>query len=340
MNHEFYIQRCIQLANLAKGKTYPNPMVGSVIVYNDTVIGEGYHKKAGEPHAEINAIASVADKNLIPESTIYVTLEPCSHYGKTPPCALKIKELGFKKVVIGILDSHDKVNGKGIQILEDARIEVETGILNEKCRELNKRFFTYHEKKRPYIILKWAESSDKFIDKDFKPTQIGNEITKQWMHQLRAEEHAIMVGTTTALSDNPTLTTREVKGRNPIRIVIDLNLKIPSTHHIFNTEAETIVLNSFKEEQTENIKYVKIETSNFISSIGKVLYENQIQSVLIEGGALLLQQFIDAKMWDECFIIKNNSLTLENGTKAPEFNYEPREVSIFESNTIEHYRVS
>ena len=208
-NDELYIKRCIELAQKALGKTYPNPLVGSVIVHNGKIIGEGYHHKAGENHAEINAINSVENKELIPESTIYVSLEPCAHYGKTPPCALKIKELGFKKVVIGAMDSHDKVNGKGKKIIQDAGIEAVSGILEQDCINLNKRFFTYHEKKRPYIILKWAESGDGFLDKDFKPTPISNSLVNQFVHQLRADEHAILVGTQTALNDNPSLTDRK-----------------------------------------------------------------------------------------------------------------------------------
>ena len=215
MTDETYIRRCIELARKALGNTYPNPLVGSVIVHHGKIIGEGFHEKAGQNHAEINAINSVKNKELLKESTIYVSLEPCSHFGKTPPCANKIVEIGFKKVVIGTLDSHEKVNGKGKQLLEHAGIEVVSGVLEKDCQALNKRFFTYHQKKRPFIILKWAESADGFMDRDFKPTPIGNALTKQFVHQLRNEEHAIMVGTNTALTDNPSLTTREIAGRNP-----------------------------------------------------------------------------------------------------------------------------
>ena len=220
MTDEFYLRRCIELAKKAAGDTYPNPLVGSVIVHNGKIIGEGYHEKAGEPHAEINAINSVKDSSVLPESTIYVSLEPCSHFGKTPPCALKLKEIGFKTVVIGTLDSHEKVNGKGKQILEDAGIKVVSGVLEKECRDLNKRFFTFHQKKRPYIILKWAQSADGFMDKNFQPYPISNDIVNQYTHQLRAEEHAILVGTQTALRDNPSLTVRNVSGKNPIRILI------------------------------------------------------------------------------------------------------------------------
>ena len=215
MTDEIYMKRCIELARKALGNTYPNPLVGSIIVHNSLIIGEGFHQKSGENHAEINAINSVEKKDLLKESTIYVSLEPCSHFGKTPPCANKIIETGFKKVVIGTLDSHEKVNGKGKKLIEEAGIEVVSGVLEKECQELNKRFFTFHRKKRPFIILKWAESGDGFLDQDFKPTQIGNSLTKQFVHQLRSKEHAILVGTNTALTDNPALTTREITGRNP-----------------------------------------------------------------------------------------------------------------------------
>ncbi|OCA68166.1 riboflavin biosynthesis protein RibD [Chryseobacterium artocarpi] len=339
-NDEFYIKRCIELAQKALGKTYPNPLVGSVIVHNGEIIGEGYHHKAGENHAEINAINSVKNKELIPESTIYVSLEPCAHYGKTPPCALKIKELGFKKVVIGAMDSHDKVNGKGKKIIHDAGIEVVSGILENECIELNKRFFTYHEKKRPYIILKWAESGDGFLDKDFKPTAISNTLVNQFVHQLRANEHAILVGTQTALTDNPSLTVRNVEGTNPVRILIDFDLKVPDDFKIYNNEAKTLVLNIIKESTESNIHFITIEKENFLNNLMNVLYREQIQSVIIEGGRFTLQQFIDAKLWDEAIIIKNENLILENGTKAPEFsntayktgNYRDNKISFYKSN--------
>ncbi|QOW09022.1 bifunctional diaminohydroxyphosphoribosylaminopyrimidine deaminase/5-amino-6-(5-phosphoribosylamino)uracil reductase RibD [Kaistella flava (ex Peng et al. 2021)] len=340
MNHEIYMQRCIDLAKKALGKTYPNPLVGCVIVHNDEIIGEGFHEKAGQPHAEINAINSVKNPELLKESTIYVSLEPCAHFGKTPPCANKIVEISFRKVVIGTLDSHDKVNGKGKQIIEDAGIEVISGVLEKECQELNKRFFTFHQKHRPFIILKWAESGDGFLDKDFKPTQIGNPLTKQFVHQLRSQEHAILVGTNTALIDNPSLTTREIVGRNPVRILIDFDLKVPTDFNLYNDEAETIVFNSVKETVEGNITFIKIEKENFLENLMKKLVEQQIQSVIIEGGRFTLQQFIDQNLWDETMIIKNENLQLLNGTKAPEFNFEKFETKQFRDNTIEFYKNS
>ena len=335
---EIYIQRCIQLAKKALGNTYPNPMVGAVIVHNGKIIGEGYHQKAGENHAEIIAINSVKDQSLLPESTIYVSLEPCAHFGKTPPCSLKLKEIGFKKVVVGCRDSHEKVAGKGIEILKNAGIEVQSGILEKECRALNKRFFCFHEKKRPYIILKWAESKDGFLDKDFQPTQIGNSLTKQFVHQLRSEEHAILVGTNTALVDNPSLTVREVEGKNPTRILIDFELKVPSNFKILNNEAPTLVFNQIKNEEIRNLKLIKIEKGNCLENLMLKLYENQIQSIIIEGGSYTLQKFINAHIWDEAIIIKNENLIVENGTKAPKINSEVAEVKIYRDNVIEFYK--
>lgn len=338
MTDEIYMKRCIDLAKNAVGHTYPNPLVGSVIVHNGLIIGEGFHQKAGENHAEINAVNSVKNKALLKESTIYVSLEPCSHFGKTPPCANKITETGFKKVVIGTLDSHEKVNGKGKKMIENAGIEVISGVLETECQELNKRFFTFHQKKRPFIILKWAESGDGFLDKDFKPTQIGNILTKQFVHQLRNEEHAILVGTNTALTDNPGLTTREITGRNPVRILIDFDLKVPGNFNIYNNEAPTLVFNGVKDSEESNIKFIKIEKENFLENLIQKLYENQIQSVIVEGGSFTLQQFIDAEIWDEAIIIKNENLKLTNGTKAPEFHHENFETKNFRDNIIEFHK--
>lgn len=322
-NHEQYMRRCIELAKKAKGNTYPNPLVGSIIVYDGKIIGEGYHKKAGEAHAEINAINSVKNQELLKDSKIYVTLEPCSHYGKTPPCALKIKDIGFKKVIIGAMDSHEKVNGKGKKILEDSGIEVISGVLEKECIELNKRFFTFHKKKRPYIILKWAESNDGFLDKNFQPTAISNSIANQYVHQLRADENAILVGTKTALNDNPSLTVRNVNGNNPIRILIDFDLKIPEDFNIYNNEAPTLVFNFIKNDKRENVKWIKIERKKILKNILQKLYKEQIQSVVIEGGSFTIQQFLDENIWDKIIVIKNPNLSLEHGTPAPKFERTP-----------------
>lgn len=338
MTDQIYLQRCLELAKKALGKTYPNPMVGSVIVHEGKIIGEGYHLKAGEPHAEVNAVRSVKNIELLKESTIYVSLEPCSHFGKTPPCANMIVEHGFKKVVIGTVDLHEKVNGKGIEILVNAGIEVASGKLDQESRELNKRFFTFHEKKRPFIILKWAQSGDGFLDQIFKPAQIGNPLTKQFVHQLRSEEHAILVGTNTALNDNPSLTVREVEGRNPLRILIDFDLKVSTDAKIYNEEAQTLVFNAEKSAAENNIKFIKIEKENFLEDLMNKLFEEKIQSVIIEGGSYTLQQFIDANLWDEAIIIKNEDLIFEEGTKAPTFNFKVDVIENFENNTISFFK--
>ena len=335
---QIYIARCIELAKKALGNTYPNPLVGSVIVYNDQIIGEGYHKKAGEPHAEINAIHSVENKEVLKDSTIYVSLEPCSHYGKTPPCALRLKEIGFKRVVIATLDSHEKVNGQGQLLLEESGIEVTTNVLQKEAIELNKRFFTFHQKKRPFILLKWAQSNNGFIDENFKPTAISNTLAKQFVHQLRHNEHAILVGKNTALNDNPSLTTRAINGRNPIRILIDHHLEVPSNFNIYNKEASTIVLNTLKNEVIENIQFVKISEKASIQEILDHLYHLQIQSILVEGGAYTLKQFITEDLWDEAIIIENPNLEIKNGTKAPDMNIEQSSMTILRDNHIYFYK--
>lgn len=337
MKKEAFMKRCIELAKMATGQTYPNPLVGSVIVHNGKIIGEGFHHKAGQPHAEISAINSVKDPSLLPFSDIYVSLEPCSHFGKTPPCALKITDIGFKNVIIGTLDPHEKVNGKGKKIIEDAGIEVTDGILEKECQELNKRFFTFHQKKRPYILLKWAESEDGFLNQNFAPVPIGNPLTQQFVHVLRSQEHAILVGTQTALNDNPSLTTRAIAGRNPIRIVIDFDLKIPTHYQLYQQDAKTFIFNGIKDEIVENIHFIKIEKENFLEQLLAKLYEHHIQSVLVEGGRFTLQQFIDAGIWDEAITIKNPNLFLENGTHAPEFKLAPEKTEIFRDNVVAFY---
>ncbi|MGV8915254.1 MAG: bifunctional diaminohydroxyphosphoribosylaminopyrimidine deaminase/5-amino-6-(5-phosphoribosylamino)uracil reductase RibD [Kaistella sp.] len=337
MTDEMYMKRCMELAQKGLGKTYPNPLVGSVIVHNNKIIGEGYHEKAGENHAEINAINSVQNKSLLREATIYVSLEPCAHFGKTPPCANKIVDMEFKKVVIGTLDVHEKVDGKGKQILEEAGIEVVSGILEKECKELNKRFFTFHQKKRPYIILKWAQSADGFLDKDFKTTQISNALSKQFVHTMRSEEHAILIGSKTALVDNASLTTREISGTNPVRILIDLSLKVPGDFKIYNSEAPTLVFNSEKNSVEDNVKFIKIEKENFLDDLMQKLYEQQIQSVIVEGGSFTLSKFIEADLWDEAVVIKNENINLVNGTKAPDFNFMPENIKTFRDNIIEFH---
>jgi diaminohydroxyphosphoribosylaminopyrimidine deaminase/5-amino-6-(5-phosphoribosylamino)uracil reductase len=322
ITHQTYMQRCLELAKLGAGDVAPNPMVGAVLVYDERIIGEGYHQQYGEAHAEVNCINSVtkADIHLIEKSTLYVSLEPCAHYGKTPPCSELIIVKKIPNVVIGCRDSYEEVAGKGITNLQAAGINVTIGISEKECLQLNKRFFTFHEQKRPYIILKWAQSNNhKIANVDFSRVLISNEETNRLSHKWRSEEAAILVGTNTALHDNPSLTTRFWKGNNPVRLVIDMDLKLPASLKIFNREARTIVFNKSKEEQSEDISYAKINEDNIIQQILEVLYKLKIQSVIIEGGAKTLQSFIDNDTWDEARVITNQKLEIENGIEAPKF---------------------
>lgn len=308
--HEKYISRCIALAKNGLGTTYPNPLVGSVIVYQDEIIGEGWHRKAGEPHAEVNAVNSVKDKTLLKEATIYVSLEPCSHFGKTPPCADLIIKHQIPKVVIGTVDPFAKVCGAGIQKLKDAGCQVTIGILEKECQALNKRFFTFHQKKRPYIILKWAETVDGFIapesKEEKKPVWITNTYSRQLVHKWRTEEQAILIGTQTAIDDNPQLNARDWSGNNPVRIVLDRNYKIPKENLIFDTSAPTHIMDTSIIDLTKNT----------VHQITNWLFDNNMQSVIIEGGSRTLQHFIDENIWDEARIFKGTN-TFGSGIKAP-----------------------
>lgn len=299
-------------------------MVGSVIVHNNRIIGEGWHYMAGQPHAEVNAINSVQDKSLLKEATIYVSLEPCSHFGKTPPCANLIIEHKIPNVVIGCIDSFSEVSGKGIKKLEDAGCNVTIGVLENECLTLNKRFFTYHNKKRPYIILKWAETQDGFIapENNNGITWITNSYSKQLVHKIRATEQAILVGTNTALIDNPKLNTREWSGKSPTRIVIDRELKIPEINHLLDHSVKTIILTEEDKENYNQTFFEKIDFSdNLPQQICKVLHQHQVQSVIIEGGSRTLQTFIDASLWDEAYVFTGET-EFKNGVKAPELKNE------------------
>ena len=319
-----YMQRCLELASKGLSNVTPNPMVGCVIVHNNVIIGEGYHQKYGEAHAEVNAIASVVNKNLLAESTVYVNLEPCSHHGKTPPCSDLLIKHKVKRVVVACLDTNPLVAGKGIAKLRNAGIEVFTGILEKEARNLNKRFFTYHEKKRPYIILKWAQTKDSFISKLPPFTREENWITnnesKKLVHTWRAQEQAILVGTTTAMLDSPALTVRLTEGKNPTRILIDKVLKVPSINPIFSNVAEVIVFTEKKEVSVNNITYHQIDFSkDIVPQILNYLYEKNITSLIIEGGAHTLQNFIDKNLWDEARVFTGNKY-FQSGIKAPLIN--------------------
>lgn len=320
---EQYMQRCLDLAVKGLGSVAPNPMVGCVIVHNDQIIGEGYHQKYGEAHAEVNAINSVTERSLLPQSTLYVNLEPCSHYGKTPPCTDLILQHNIPHVVIGTSDNNLLVNGKGIEKLTKGGCKVEVGILADKCIQLNKRFFTFHSKKRPYIILKWARTEDGFIDKkrnsiqEDAPLNISSEESKILNHKWRSEEQAIMIGTNTAVLDNPQLTVRKVKGKNPIRIIVDKSLSIPVNYKLFDNNSETIVFTETEKNSRENIKYIKIDfTKNVIGQILDELFKKNIQSVIVEGGAFLINSFIKEDIWDEARIFIS-SLKINDGIPAP-----------------------
>ncbi|WET01510.1 bifunctional diaminohydroxyphosphoribosylaminopyrimidine deaminase/5-amino-6-(5-phosphoribosylamino)uracil reductase RibD [Flavobacterium sp. YJ01] len=322
--HEKYIKRCIELAQNGLGTTYPNPMVGSVIVYEGQIIGEGWHKKAGEPHAEVNAVRSVKDKSLLKKSTIYVSLEPCSHFGKTPPCCDLIIANEIPNVVVGTVDPNEKVAGKGILKLIEAGANVTVGVLEDECNELNKRFFTFHQKKRPYIVLKWAESRDGFLapekvsDQDRKPIWITNQYSRQLVHKWRTEEQAILAGTQTVADDNPKLNARDWDGNNPVRVIIDQNNRIDKNSFVFDDSVKTIVFsNKNLKSSTENTSFEVIDfNQNIIPQILDVLYKNQIQSIIIEGGRQTLQSFIDENLWDEARIFIGET-SFHTGTKAP-----------------------
>ena len=325
---ETYMQRCIQLARLGAGNVAPNPMVGAVLVHEDRIIGEGYHMQYGQAHAEVNCINSVKENeiDLIAESEMYVSLEPCAHFGKTPPCADLIIRNNIKKVFVGCRDPFEAVNGKGIEKLRAAGINVACGVLEKECIELNKIFFTFHTNLRPYIILKWAQSADGFIG---SPNQrdvservfITNDITNRLVHKWRSETAAILVGTETALMDDPSLTTRLWKGKNPVRIVIDRSLRLPETLKVFDRSVPTIIFNDLQSSEEANLVYYNLDgADNLLPAICNVLYKKNINSILVEGGARLLQSFIDAGLWDETRIITNKNLLLHDGVQAPVLN--------------------
>lgn len=313
------MRRCLQLARCGEAGAPPNPMVGAVIVCDGRIIGEGYHRRCGGPHAEVNAINSVKEKDLLSRSTIYVSLEPCAHYGKTPPCADLIIETGIRRVVIGCTDPFAKVNGLGIKKLREAGCEVQVGVLEQECRELNRRFFTFHEKHRPWIILKWAQSNDGFIGKDERVI-LSNALTQTLVHRLRARSGAILVGTNTALMDNPTLTTRLWPGPNPLRLTIDRNGILPPTLHLKDNSTPTVIYSH------ESIEEILAD-----------LYARGIQSLLVEGGAKLLQSFIDKGLWDEARI-ETAPLCLGQGTKAPTLkDGQPESKQNIGGHIIQHY---
>jgi len=355
------MHRCLELAKLGAGHVAPNPMVGAALVHDDRIIGEGWHQQYGEPHAEANAISRAVQnglKELIPQSTLYVSLEPCSHFGKTPPCTDLIIQNKIPKVIIGCRDSFKEVDGNGIEKLKGAGVEVVTGILEEECKELNKRFFTFHTQHRPYVILKWAQTADGFIappppEREASPSPskggvlessklkdslglaedsevplaggfrearllISNEYTNRLVHQWRGEEASILVGTNTALQDDPELTNRLWPGPSPVRLVVDMELKLSPALKLFNRKVKTIVFNTIKHEEQDNLLYYQVTHDvSLVHQMVNALYQLKIQSVIVEGGTRLLQSFIDEGVWDEARVIVNDELAIGNGLSAP-----------------------
>ncbi len=325
------MRRCLDLAGRGLGTTYPNPLVGSVIVHEDHIIGEGFHHRSGEPHAEVVAVQAVKDKALLKKSTLYVNLEPCSHHGKTPPCADMIVREGIPRVVVGTVDTTGKVMGKGLARMRAGGVEVVAGVLEEESRYVNRRFFTYHEKKRPYILLKWAESADGYLDEERLPGQegpnwISGPLGRQAVHRWRTQEEAILVGRKTALIDDPALTAREWRGRNPLRLVIDRELSLPAHLQLFDDEAPTIIFNNLRSERHTHPEPVKIDFSqSILPQILDDLYERQVQSLIVEGGAYTLQQFIGADLWDEARVFRGERY-FHKGVKAPALGRQPAEI--------------
>lgn len=343
-NDEKYIERCFELASRGLGNVSPNPMVGCVIVFQDKIIGEGYHRKYGEAHAEVNAVNAVNDKELLKESTVYVSLEPCSHYGKTPPCAELLIKHQVKKVVVANIDPNPLVAGKGFKLLKDAGIEVISGVLEDKGKELNKRFFTYFEKKRPYIILKWAKTLDAFMDIDrSEPGNnqkywITNEKLKILVHKWRSQEDAIMIGTKTAINDNPQLNVRLWHGNQPLRIVLDEKAELSDNLNIFDKSSPTLIFTALKNENQANLAYKQIDfCNNPIIAILDYLYEIKITSLIVEGGKELLLSFINQGIWDEARILTGNK-TFGTGLKAPDIKGRILFREMIDNDTVEIIR--
>ena len=341
--HETYMQRCIELALMGEGNVAPNPMVGAVLVYDNRIIGEGYHQQYGKAHAEVNCISQVspADQPLITSATLYVSLEPCAHFGKTPPCSDLIIEKGIKKVFVGCRDPFTEVNGKGIEKLEKAGVEVVVGVLEKECRSLNKRFFTFHTEQRPYVILKWAQTADKKMAgaDDSERLLISNQFTNRLVHQWRSQEAAILVGRNTALKDNPSLSNRLFNGPSPVRMVIDPDLRLPHSLQLFNHRQPTVVFNYIQREEEENLLYYAVEPErNMLPQILRACYKLNLQSLIVEGGASLLRSFIDYNLWDEARVLTNEEMTIGEGLQAPIINGELIRTEQILSDTISYYK--
>ncbi|MFC6996727.1 bifunctional diaminohydroxyphosphoribosylaminopyrimidine deaminase/5-amino-6-(5-phosphoribosylamino)uracil reductase RibD [Rufibacter roseus] len=322
---EKFMRRALDLASQGLGTARPNPVVGCVVVHQNKIIGEGWHKRYGEPHAEVNAIASVQNQNLLPHSKVYVTLEPCSHYGKTPPCADFLIEKGVRDVVICNTDPNPLVAGRGIQKLVDAGCKVHIGVLEQEGLKLNRRFFTFQQKKRPYLVLKWAESSDGFIAlPNCQPCQISGPSAHKLVHKWRTEEQAIMIGTRTALSDNPKLNVRQWPGQAPLRIAIDKKLQIPDSHHLLDDSLPTLIYTLAEKPSLAQTEFVKLaQVEDFLEQLLQDLYQRNVQSVLVEGGTKLLEAFLQKNIWDEIRVLKSKTTILHEGVQAPTLSGRP-----------------
>lgn len=333
-----YMRRALELSEFGRGRTSPNPMVGCVIVHEDKIIGEGWTQPSGQAHAEVQAVNSVTQEGLLSAATAYVTLEPCAHYGKTPPCADLLVEKELKRVVIGTIDSNPEVGGKGVKRLESAGIEVEVGVLEAECRAMNVRFFTSIEKQRPYIILKWAQTSDGFVaHENYDSKWISGSESRVLVHQWRAEEDAIMVGTNTAHYDNPRLDVRDWSGKNPVRVVIDKNLKLSTDLNLFDGNQSTLVYNEKKKESHPCLEYVKVSGNDYLSFILTDLYKRNIQSIIIEGGSALLNSFLERNLWDEARVF-TAAVDFGNGISAPNISRQPLTNNTVGADTLGIYR--
>ena len=336
-----YMRRCLALARCAEGYTSPNPMVGAVIVYDGKIIGEGYHLSAGTPHAEVHALNSVKDKDLLPQATMYVSLEPCSHHGRTPPCADLIIKGGIRRVVVGTVDTSTKVSGRGIVRLREAGIEVVTDVAGDECREINKRFFTWHERQRPYVILKWARSADGFLDLVRSP---GDPPEPHWItgtterilvHRWRAEEDAIMAGGGTIRTDNPSLDVRLWSGKNPLRVIVSRSGAINPASRVLDGKVETILFTCNDRLSLPGVQTVVItDEKNFIREILDKLHSMEVQSLLVEGGAFILRSFIDAGLWDEARRF-TGTVSFGGGVPDPFPGFQPEKTMRFEKSILE-----
>ena len=341
MSNEIYMQRCIDLALKGLRDVAPNPMVGCVIVHKDVIIGEGFHEEFGKAHAEVNAINRIEDKEKLKKSKLYVSLEPCAHTGKTKPCVVLIIKHDIPEVIVGIKDPNPKVSGKGIEKLKKAGVKVTVGVLEDICLEVNRRFFTFHQKQRPYVILKWAQTIDGYLDKvrndkEQKVNWISAPETQTIVHKWRSEEQSILVGRNTIINDNPSLTVREYGGKNPTRIVIDSQLQISGSLKIYSKEAPTLVFNRLKNEKSNNIEYIKIDETS-TKNILDELYRRQIQSVFVEGGSRTIQYFIIDNAWDEARVIVGNK-KFHEGYKAPVLNRIPVNSLSFGKDMIHFFK--